>query len=54
MPRILGTKNKINYRVPPACELSTDDRLRLIANIIIDRIEAKLKSAAKAEGTKHE
>jgi hypothetical protein len=42
-------KNKVSYQAPPACELSTDDRLRLIANVIIDCIQANIQIPAKSE-----
>lgn len=54
MSKSVGVKKKLNYRVPPACELSTDDRLRLIANIIIDRIEANFMHRAESKDPKND
>lgn len=42
-------KDIVSHQVPPACRLSTDDRLRLIANVIIDRIQADIQIPAKSE-----
>lgn len=38
MGRRKGSRNKANYRVPPTGPLSLEDRLKLIAILIVDRI----------------
>lgn len=47
-------RNKISNQAPPVCELSTDDRLRLIANVTIDCIQAEVNDTTKAEDEKHD
>lgn len=42
MGRHKGSKNKTTYRVPPSGQLSLDDKLKLIAGIIVDRILADI------------
>ncbi len=38
MTRTKGSENKQTNERPPTCELNTEQRLQLIANLIIDRI----------------
>jgi hypothetical protein len=44
MGRHKGSRSKINYQVPPSGQLSLDDKLKLIAIIIVDRIIADVDS----------
>ncbi len=39
-----------SYQTPPVCEMSLEDRMRLIANIIVDSIQAELEKI-KSEDT---
>lgn len=45
MGRHKGSQNKINHRIPPTGQLSLEDRLKLIAGIIVDRIIVDLGRA---------
>jgi len=45
MGRNKGSLSKANYKTPPTCEMTIEDRMRIIANISVDRIKAKLKQA---------
>ncbi len=38
MGRHKGSKNKTTYQLPLSSQLSLDDKLKLIAGIIVDRI----------------
>lgn len=51
MGRHKGSHNKTNYRVPPSSQLSLDDKLKLIAIVIVDRIIADIDSAQAEAGT---
>lgn len=42
MGRHKGSRNKIDYQVPPSGQLSLDDKLKLLAIIIVDRIIADI------------
>ena len=45
MGRHKGSQNKTRYRLPPTGHLSLDDKLKLIAGIIVDRIIADMSGA---------
>lgn len=49
MGRHKGSQNKIDYRIPPTGSLSHEDRLKMIASIIVDRILADITSANGVE-----
>lgn len=38
MARPKGTKNKVSVTLPEVCNLSSSERIELLANLMIDRI----------------
>lgn len=49
MSRPKGSKNNINYKVPPICQMSVEERLQIFANIIVDSIRADLAKDTNEE-----
>jgi hypothetical protein len=47
MGRRKGSVNKTNYKQSLAYRLSTEDRMRILANIIVDHILADMETKAK-------
>lgn len=47
MGRKKGSASKTNYKQPLAYSLSTEDRIRLLANIIVDQVLADMETKAK-------
>lgn len=47
MPKLKGTQNKINYKKPSICEMSIEDRIQLLANLILDQLQSRNKEADK-------
>jgi|GEM_PF-5318408 len=48
MGRHKGSQNKTRYQLPSTGQLSLDDKLKLIAVIIVDRIIADISGDAEA------
>jgi hypothetical protein len=51
MSRRKGSTNKADYKQSPACRLSTEDRMRVLANIIVDRILADTEVEIKKKAS---
>lgn len=56
MGRTIGSKNKVKSVAPPTLNMSTEERIAFIANLIVEQLEAEFaqtQQTSKAKEVEH-